>query len=210
MFIECPECHAKTYISELPPFGKQYRCRQCATVFFFRQAEDTVNREKKKARTVFSKSEIVQRLILIVAISLLFVILGGTSFALAKPEHALAAPFKGVAITVTETSRGAVDLIVEIRAVVATYERNIISVALQSMRMIENLDEISPVTVSINDMAKFPSREHPLFPDYLDKRFSQFRYTVNSEGIINVDTSGATTDALLEKTKQLLNRLEGR
>ena len=66
------------------------------------------------------------------------------------------------------------------------------------------------VTVSTNDMTCFPSREHCLSPDYLDKRFGQFKYTVDSKGIVSVDTSWATTDAFLEKIKQLLDRLETR
>ena len=76
------------------------------------------------------------------------------------------------------------------------------------MRVTEGLKVVPAVTVSTNDMACFPSLEHCLFPDYLDKRFSQFRYTVNSDGIVNVDTSGATTDALLEEIEQWLNRLK--
>ncbi|MFC1986360.1 hypothetical protein ACFLWC_05150 [Chloroflexota bacterium] len=84
------------------------------------------------------------------------------------------------------------------------------STALQSMRVEEGLKQTPLVRASTNDMACFPSREHYLFPDYLDKRFSQFKYTVDSKGIVSVDTSWATTDAFLEKIKQLLDRLEER
>jgi hypothetical protein len=35
-----------------------------------------------------------------------------------------------------------------------------------------------PEAVPTNDMASFPSAEHSLFPDYLDKRIIQFRYKI--------------------------------
>jgi hypothetical protein len=149
-----------------------------------------------------------KRAILTALIALLVITLGGGSVAFAKPEHTLAAPFKGVAITMTEASHAAIGLIEKIRGVVATYERNIVSTSLQSMRVTEGLREVPVVTVSTNDMAYFPSPEHSLFPDYLDKRFSQFKYTVDSNGIVSVDTSGATTDAFLEMIEQRLKRLK--
>jgi hypothetical protein len=141
---------------------------------------------------------------------LLLVFAGGSAFAMAQPEHKLAIPFRGVASTVLMTSAEAIHLIEDIRHIVAAYERNIVSTALQSMRVIEELDELSPVTSSTNDMAYFPSPQHPLFPDYLDKRFSQFKYTVDSTGIISVDTSGATTDTFLEKMERLIHQLAER
>ena len=91
---------------------------------------------------------------------------------------------------------------------VATFERSVVSTALQSMRVEENLKEMPTVTAPTNDMAGFPSQEHPLFPNYLDRRFTQFQYTVDSKGIISVDTSWAITDAFLEKIEQTLDRLE--
>ncbi len=170
-------------------------------------AQDASKRKIRKTLGMPGWSKVARQVILIAVISLLLITTGGTSLAFAKPEHTLATPFKGVAITVTEASSAAISLIEDIRGVVATYERNIVSTALQSMRVIEDLRKMPPVTVSTNDMAHFPSPEHPLFPDYLDKRFSQFKYTVDSQGIVTVDTSGATTDTLLEKIEQLLNRL---
>ena len=67
---------------------------------------------------------------------------------------------------------------------------------------------VPTVTVPTNDMAWFPSQEHCLFPNYLEKRFSQFSYTVNSKGNVTVDTSWATTDGFIEHLKQLIERLE--
>ncbi len=154
--------------------------------------------------------KVTQRVVLAVVIALLSVLFGGTSLAFAKPEHALAAPFKGIAITLTQASAGAISLIEDVRGVAATYERQIVSAALQAMRVEEDLKEFPPVPESTNDMMRFPSPEHRLFPGYLDKRFTQFKYTVDSKGIVSVDTSWATTDAFLEKIKQLLDRLEER
>jgi len=45
-------------------------------------------------------------------------------------------------------------------------------------------------------------------PGYVVKRFSLFKYTVNSDGVVSVDTSGETTDALFEKIDQLLEQVE--
>ena len=151
--------------------------------------------------------KVIQQATLAAVALLLLMLFGGTSLAFAKPEHSMATPFKGIAITVTEAPNAVISLIEDIRGVAAGYERNIVSTALQSMRVIEGLKKIRPVAVSTNDMAYFPSSKHPLFPDYLDKRFSQFKYTVDSRGIVSVHTSGATTDALLEKIEQLLGRL---
>lgn len=155
-------------------------------------------------------SKITGQVVLAVAIALLLILSGGTSLAFAKPEHVLATPFKGIAITLTKASAGAIDLIEDVRGIVALYERSIVSTALQSMRVDAGLKQITPLVVSTNDMACFPSQEHPLFPDYLETRFSQFSYTVDSNGTVYVDTSWATTDTFLEKIKQLLDRLEER
>ena len=42
----------------------------------------------------------------------------------------------------------------------------------------------------------------------LVKRFSQFEYTVSSDGIITVDTSMATTEDQLDEIEQWLEQLE--
>ena len=143
-----------------------------------------------------------------VAAVLLSVFLGGTSFAFAKPEHALVTPFRRIAITLTKTSTGGIILIEDVRGIVATFERQVVSTALQSMRIEKGLKQTPTVTVSTNDMTRFPSQEHPLFPDYLDRKFSLFKYTVDSKGIISIDTSWATTDAFLNKIEHMLARLE--
>lgn len=150
----------------------------------------------------------VKRGLAVTALSLLALLTFGTSFAFAQPQSSLAAPFKGAAITLTNSASGAIGLIEDIRGVVATYEHHTISTALQSMRVIENVREVPTVRTPTNDMASFPSPEHALFPAYLDRRFSEFRYTADKDGIVSVDTSTATTDAFIEKIKQQLARLE--
>jgi len=140
------------------------------------------------------------------SISLAIVIIW-SSLTLAKPEYVLGTPDKGTGSSTAAASAETTGLIENILGAIALYERNIISESLQSMRLTEKLAEIPPVIVPTNDMMYFPSAEHPLFPDYVDKRFSQFEYTVNAQGIVNVDTSAANTDALLEPIEHSLPRL---
>ena len=150
----------------------------------------------------------VSRAALMTVLVVVLVTSAGTSLALARPESAAAAPFRGIASAIAETSAGAISLIEEVRAVAASYERSIVSTAVQSMRITEGLSTMSAVGAPTNDMAVFPSREHSLFPEYLDRLYSQFKYTVDSQGIVKVDSSWATTDDFKAKIKDLLSRLE--
>ena len=170
-------------------------------------AQEVSERRATGKRRLPGWSRRAQRPIAIAIVSLLLMIVGGGSFAFANPEHVLATPFRGVAAIMGEASYAAIGLIEEIHGVVATYERSIVSTALQSMRVTEGLRVVPAVTVPTNDMAYFPSPKHCLFPDYLDKRFSQFKYTVDSNGILSIDTSGATTDAFLKKIEARLKEL---
>jgi len=135
-------------------------------------------------------------------------VITGTTIVFAKPEHTLAAPFKGVAISVTKASAGAIGLIEEVRGIVAIYESKIVSTAVHSIRIDEKLERVPVVISATNDMAHFPSTEYPLFPEYLDTRYSQFRYTIDTKGIVSVDKSGTTTDAFLNRITQFISRLE--
>jgi curved DNA-binding protein CbpA len=138
------------------------------------------------------------------------VLLGGTSLAFARPQSALAKPFVSMAISLTETTGGAVGLIGNIRSVAATYERSIISSSLQAMRLDENLKQLPVIITPTNDLSIFPAPEHPLFPEYIDRQYSQFKYTVDSKGNVTVDKSWAATDAFLEKITRMLERLEAK
>ncbi len=166
------------------------------------------SQERRSKWRIIQLSMAQKKVLRVAAIVLLSIFVGGTSFAFANPEHVLAAPFRGVAVMVSEAVVDAVELIEVVRGVGATSERRIVSTALQSMRVQESIKIVPIVTVPTNDMAWFPSQECCLFPDYLEKRFSQFRYTVSSEGNVTVDTSWATTDGYIEHIKQLIERLE--
>lgn len=154
--------------------------------------------------------KVAQQIVVGTAILLLAVGFGGTSFALAKPDYAIAAPFRGVAVTLVKTTVGAIELIEGARGITATQERKIVSTALQSMRIDESLQSVPQVIAPINDMAFFPSSNYCLFPAYLEKRYSQFRYTVDSYGNVVVDTSWSTTDSFINNMKKLIERLEKR
>jgi predicted Zn finger-like uncharacterized protein len=207
MIIECPECSTRRCSAESPRDGREYRCGTCGTLFIFRRTVEVPPVEGRGNRIISALKRIMPSVVLYAVVSTLLVSAVGGSVAAVRPEHALAMPFKGVAITLTEASSGAMSLIGNIREIVSAYERNIVSEALQSMRTIESLGEIPQVSMPTNDMAFFPSPEYSLFPDYLDKRFSQFRYSVDGRGIVSVDTTGATTDAMLKKIEVLAGRL---
>lgn len=164
--------------------------------------------EKRLKWRIIQLNSAPKKVLKIVAIALLPILVGGISFAFVNPEHVLAAPFRGIAVTVSKTVVGAVELIEAVRGVGAASERKIVSTALQSMRVQGSMKIVPAVTLPTNDMEYFPSQEYGLFPDYLDRRFSQFRYTVNSKGIVSVDTSWAATNDFIENIKQLIERLE--
>ncbi len=75
------------------------------------------------------------------------------------------------------------------------------------MRVVDGITTVTPVTTPTNDMSGFPSATNPLFPEYLDRRYSQFNYTVSAYGNVTVDTSVATTDAFLERIRGWLAAL---
>lgn len=149
-----------------------------------------------------------ERIILIAIISLIFIVAGRSSFTFAKQEPDLEFSFMGMTRTVAKAPSVSSSLIKEVCAVSATYEHGIVSTALQLMRVTEGVKAVPAVTVSTNDMANFPSPKHSLYPDYLVKRFSQFKYTVNSNGIVSIDSSVITPGAQLDKIEQWLERLE--
>ncbi len=138
----------------------------------------------------------------------LAILLVGTILAFTKPENVLAAPFRGVANTIAQASAGIVELLNSSREVAASSELKIISTALQSMRVDESLKLVPSAVTSTNDMEFFPSREFCLYPDYIDRRYSQFKYTVTSKGIVTVDTSWAVTDGFLQYMLRFIERIE--
>jgi Ca2+/Na+ antiporter len=163
----------------------------------------------KKFGCNFPSSTKTQRRVCVAVVTVLLVIgITGTSFAFARPDSALAAPFKGAAMTIARVTSGAISLIDDVRSIGASSERQVVSTSLQLMRISEDVRILVPVTEPTNDMAYFPSREHSLFPTYLDRRYSQFSYTVDEYGIITVHTESSTVDPVLDKIESLILNLE--
>jgi len=149
-----------------------------------------------------------ERIILIAVISLIFIVASGSSFTFAKQEPDSEFSFMGMTMTVAKAPSVSSSLMKEVCEVSATYEHHIVSTSLQLMRVIEGVKVVPAVTVLTNDMGSFPSPKHSLYPEYLTKRFSQFKYTVTSDGIVSVDSSVATIEAQLEKIEKWLEQIE--
>jgi hypothetical protein len=173
-----------------------------------RSISDEVTKVKDKKMGLPRLNRKTQRIISMAVAVVLVVLIAGTSFAFVSPESALAEPFKGIAISVASVPANAIDLIGQVRGVAAMTERRIVASSVQWMRIEEGVKVVPVVTESTNDMAVFPSPEHPLYPEYLESRYTQFKYTVDSHGSVTVDTSWATTDAFLENIRQRIYRLE--
>ena len=150
----------------------------------------------------------VPRFVLIAIISLLFLIMGRSHFTFAQTENGMEFSFASLKMSVAERPAVSSGLIEEVQEVSALYEHYIISTALQSMRVIERVKDVPSVSMATNDMAKFPSAEHSLYPHYLTKRYSQFKYTVDSDGIVDIDTTSPTIVCNLEQIENYLNSIE--
>ncbi len=150
----------------------------------------------------------LRRVIIILAAAAVLAVFSGTSFAMAQPSNEISKIFKYPAIFTLRTGHHIIELFEVVRATAANYERNIIQTAVNSMRVIDNIEVIRPTTEYTNDMAAFPSLQNPVFPQYLDKRFSQYRYTINEFGILEVDASTATTARLLRNITSIIRELE--
>lgn len=150
------------------------------------------------------------RVILISAVLCILFLLSATSFAIAAPTNPVARTFKEPALAVLKLSASAIGIIENTQEVSANSERSIIQSSLNAMRVVEKYDVVLPVTVPTNDMAGFPSVDFPLFPQYLDRKYSQFKYTIDNYGNITVHTAGATTDNLVTNIKQIIAQLEAK
>ena len=202
MIVRCPECGEPKYIAGAPVIAREFQCTICRTNLIY--APEPIMPEKESGDGGRSRSI---KLAFTAVVVLLFSFVSGTMTAFANPDSVLAQPFKGTAAMITESSVMPIQLIENIRGLVAGYERNIISGAVQAMRTTEELAELPETAYSTNDMSRFPSAENALFPEYLDKQYSQFRYTLDENGLVTVDTSGATTDAARESIDAMLVRL---
>ena len=150
----------------------------------------------------------VPRFVLIAIVSLTFLIMGRSYFTFAQTDDGMEFSFASLKVSVAETPVVSSSLIEEVQEVSALYEHYIISTALQSMRVIERVKDVPDVSIATNDMANFPSAEHSLYPHYLAKRYSQFKYTADSDGIIDIDTTSPTIVCNLEQIEDSLKYIE--
>ncbi|MDP2917455.1 MAG: hypothetical protein Q8O16_05950, partial [Dehalococcoidia bacterium] len=114
---------------------------------------------------------------------------GGTAYAINNPQSAIAAPFKAPAVAVLNTTASALKMIKDTKTVAASLERKIVSTSVHAMLIAEGLSGVTPVTTPTNDMTSFPSKQHPLYPNYLDSQKTQFKYTVDSKGSVTIDAT---------------------
>ena len=149
----------------------------------------------------------VPRLVLI-AIIPLFVILGKSYFTHAQLEDGMELRFTNLKLSVTGSPSLSSSLIEQAREVSALCEHHIITTALQSMRVLEGVKSVPEITTATNDMANFPSAEHSLYPHYVTKRFSQYKYTVDSNGIVDINTATPTVVCDLEFVENYLKSIE--
>ena len=150
----------------------------------------------------------VPRVVFIVIISLFSLILGSSHFTFAQPDNGMEFSFLNSKMSIAESPVLSSSLIGKAQDVSALYEYNIISSALQAMRVIEGVKAVPAVTLATNDMANFPSAEHSLYPHYLTKRYSQFKYTVDGDGIVGIDTASPTTVCHFEQIEECLKYIE--
>lgn len=150
----------------------------------------------------------VPRLVLIAIISFACLLMGRSYFTLAQPDNSMELSFMNLKMSINESPASALGLIEEAREISALYEHHIITTALQSMRVLERVKDVPAVNIATNDMANFPSAEHSLYPYYVTKRFSQYKYTVESDGIVDVNTASPTTVCDLEFVENYLKSIE--
>ncbi|MBU2535049.1 MAG: hypothetical protein KKD83_02640 [Chloroflexi bacterium] len=150
----------------------------------------------------------VPRVVFIVIISLFFLILGKSYFTFAQAENGMEFSFLNSKMLIAESPALSSSLIEAVQDISARYEHNIITSTLQSMRVIEGVKAVPAVTLATNDMANFPSAEHSLYPHYLTKRYSQFKYTVDRDGIVGIDTASPTIVCDLEQIEDCLKYIE--
>ena len=150
----------------------------------------------------------VPRVGFFVIISLFSLLLGSNHFIFAQPDDNMEFRFMNSKMPIAESPVLSSSLIEAVQDISALYEHNVISSALQAMRIIEGVKAVPAVTLATNDMANFPSAEHSLYPHYLTKRYSQFKYTVDGDGIVGIDTASPTMVYHLEQIEDSLKYIE--
>ena len=150
----------------------------------------------------------VPRVGFFVIISLFSLLLGSNHFIFAQPDDGMEFSFMNSKMSIAESPALSSSLIETVQDISALYEHNVISSALQAMRVIEGVKAVPAVTLATNDMANFPSAEHSLYPHYLAKRYSQFKYTVDGDGIVGIDAASPTMVYHLEQIEDSLKYIE--
>ncbi len=150
----------------------------------------------------------VPRVVFIVIISLFFLTVGRSYFTFAQSDNGMEFSFMNSKISIAESSALPSSLIEAVQDISALYEHNVISSALQAMRIIEGVKAVPAVTLATNDMANFPSAENSLYPHYLTRRYSQFKYTVDGDGIVGIDNASPTMVCHLEQIEDGLKYIE--
>ncbi|MFC1986361.1 J domain-containing protein [Chloroflexota bacterium] len=77
-------------------------------------SQDVLEAERRITWRIPLLSKVTRQVVIGVVIAVFSILFGGTSLAFAKPEHTLATPFKGIAVTLTRVSAGAIGLIEDV------------------------------------------------------------------------------------------------
>lgn len=150
----------------------------------------------------------IPRLVLIAIFSFMCLIMGKSYFTFAQPEDGTGLTFTNLKVSIAESPALASELVEQAQDISALYEHHIITTALQSMRVLERVKDVPEVTMATNDMANFPSAEHSLYPNYLTKRYSQYQYTVDSNGIVDINTASPAVVCDLEFVENYFESIE--
>ncbi len=183
MIIECIQCGERKYIAEPVPYGKVYTCKNCKTPQILAEQEKVP--AAKEGKKLFTVARQTAALLLV---TILLVCTAGATATAAKTDSGPKNPLEGIIAVLTGAPTGPGSLLEDVQAMVAQYERSVVTESLQWMRIMERMPDVPPVTEPTNDMALFPTPQNSLFPDYLTWKYSQFKYTVDENGIVSIQT----------------------
>jgi hypothetical protein len=187
MIIECTRCGSTKYLPEPVSYSNVYICRNCNTVLSLPKEEKPSKSDRRKNLIIAAQQAMLMLAITIILISTL-----GTKVASAKSEEEPASHLESIIAVLSGAPINTVTLIDDVQGVVAQYERSIVSESVQLMRIVEGVQDVPPTTQPTNDMTCFPTPQNPLFPEYLNWKYSQFDYTVDRYGIVSLGTDNLT------------------
>jgi hypothetical protein len=187
MLFECNQCGDRKYFPEPVPYGKKYVCRKCRTVLILTDGEKAPKIVKRNSMIVAA----YQASIILIS-AFIFLSAFGPSIAAAKTPDMQQTPLEGILAVLSGAPADTHNLLENVQEIAAQYERSIVSESLQLMRILERVRDVPPVTEPTNNMERFPSPQNPLFPQYLSWKYSQFEYTVDQYGSINLGTPNSS------------------